>query len=476
MVSGLLGSKASNKAADAQTAAANAQAQLQADMFSRVDELQKRLYEGQRADIEDIYDRSKGYAYDEKRSNLWTARQLYNDGTNRARYAAGENIDDLRDGLRRSRNDLAAAEDANQSAALGTRNSTIAGYRDTRDENIADLEGARDQTLGRIDATQRKGVAELEGARDRAIGNFDPYLETGGNALAAARFNLGIGEKPDDYTGLRMSAGTKYQLKAGRNTVEGGAAGAGGLYSGATLESLEKLRNGLVAQDFDDQQNQLIGLAGMGQSAAGSVSGLESGFANDINGIRPQGSADSAAALGSYTGAIAGQRSAANQGVAAARENYYDDTSVNRMWATQQGNALTGSYLPQITGQRDNLTNNLYNIGANYANARTGTISDYYDSLSGLGQNYLANMGTARTNRANLYGTAATNYASGAGAAIGNAGDARAAGAIGSANALTGGLENGLKIYGALGGFQNLTGGSGTPVGTGAPTAFGSLW
>jgi len=70
----------------------------------------------------------------------------------------------------------------------------------------------------------------------------------------------------------------------------------------------------------------------------------------------------------------------------------------------------------------------------------------------GANDKMVSNMGTARTNRANLYGDSAANYTTNASTSIANRGDAGAAGAIGVGNALTGGINAGFGIYGALGG------------------------
>lgn len=135
-----------------------------------------------------------------------------------------------------------------------------------------------------------------------------PYREAGENALGAYRYNLGLGDKPEGYEGLQETPNYLYQLGAGRDTIESGAAGRGGLYSGATMSSLERFRQGLTSSEVNTQLNRLSGLSSMGLSAANSTA--QAGQANVAAGSQAYGNLGNAQAAGAI-----GQGNAINQGI-----------------------------------------------------------------------------------------------------------------------------------------------------------------
>ena len=108
---------------------------------------------------------------------------------------------------------------------------------------------------------------------------FAPFLDAGTNALGAYQYELGLGDRPQEYQGISMSPAARFALEQGRDTVEAGAAARGGLQSGATLAGLERLRQGMAAQDREQQLNRIGGLADMGQGAAGMQASAGSNFA-----------------------------------------------------------------------------------------------------------------------------------------------------------------------------------------------------
>lgn len=395
--SAIIGARASSNAANAQKDASRAQIQLQSDMFNRMDELQGDLYKRQEHVIRDSHGRI------------------------------------MEDAIRPAyRNALNAATDY--------RNEAIRGASGTRNRNMALNENALAMGLDRAGDTRTANISDyrremgggtrrINQARDASLGYFEPSIDRGNSAGGAYAYNLGIGGKPSDYTGLKESEGTKYLMRTGRQEIEGGAAGAGNLNSGATLAALEEKRQGLASLDKDNQMSQLMALAGLGQSAANSASGIRTSSANSVNALR-----------GGYTGAIAGER---------------------------------GDYRDRANALQDQYTGRGMNINDTFNANRTGALGDYAGMITSAGNNRAAgvtnawnnltsNLGTARANRANLMGTSAMNYANQAGQAYGAMGDAKAAGSIGSANALLGGINNGIGIYGMMGG--GFGGGAKTPT------------
>lgn len=115
----------------------------------------------------------------------------------------------------------------------------------------------------------REQMAQNQAQYDTQVQRFNPYYQAGTNALAAYQSELGLGSRPEGYTGISMSPGAQFALEQGRDTMEAGAAMRGGLNSGAALAGLERLRMGMAAQDRDSQLNRLAGMTDMGMGAAG---------------------------------------------------------------------------------------------------------------------------------------------------------------------------------------------------------------
>ena len=153
------------------------------------------------------------------------------------------------------------------------------------------------------------GREQLERQReiyDDQTERFAPFLDAGTNALGAYQYELGLGDRPQEYQGISMSPAAQFALEQGRDTVEAGAAARGGLQSGATLSGLERLRQGMAAQDREQQLNRIGGLADMGQGAAGMQASAGSNFAQGAgqttnfmgNALANRGDAQASGAIG----------------------------------------------------------------------------------------------------------------------------------------------------------------------------------
>lgn len=101
------------------------------------------------------------------------------------------------------------------------------------------------------------------------------------------------------YGGITLSPAAQFAMTQGRDTIEAGAAGRGGLYSGSTAKGLEDFRFGLSAQDRDNQLNRLLGLTQMGANAAAGQGAQGTAFAQSAgNNILQAGNAKSAGIIG----------------------------------------------------------------------------------------------------------------------------------------------------------------------------------
>jgi hypothetical protein len=425
---------------------------LQADQFNRMDALQGGLYDDQvgtiggntdvaRRQSEEAFRLSNGAATDLRRAGLATNR-----GTRDANALLNEQA--LGTSNRRT-------EDTQWDSIRANNNALMSGLRRsqaTRDQNIGDFRAEMASGTGRITDARDANLATYGREKDASLGYFEPSIGRGNDAGAAYAYNLGIGNKPAGYTGLQESEGTKYLMNTGRQEIEGGAAGSGNMYSGATLAALEKKRMGLASLDKANQMGQIMALAGLGQSAANSAAGIRAGYADDVAGERSGAATGINALRGGYTGAIAGERG-----------NYRDvansldatRTAGNisaRNLGTQTLNALRDQYTQRGMGINNNYQTAQYGIGQDYANATTNAADTRAGRNIDIANTNTANLGAARANRANLAGGNSAQYTTGMSAALANKGDAKAAGAIGGANALMGGLQNSASIYGLMGG------------------------
>jgi hypothetical protein len=120
------------------------------------------------------------------------------------------------------------------------------------------------------------GVDELHRQFDLNRADLAPWREAGSSAINAGAAMLKPGY---DYT---ASPGYQYRLGEGNRAIEGSAASKGMLMSGGTLKDIDRFSQGLAAQDFGDQFNRQMAIAGGGQQAATSGAQLGQQTASGI--------------------------------------------------------------------------------------------------------------------------------------------------------------------------------------------------
>lgn len=167
--------------------------------------------------------------------------------------------------------------------------------------------GARDAAS----AQSRSADKQVDLQRDiynETTERFEPYYQAGTNALAGLQYELGMGERPQNYAGFQQTPGYQFQLQQGQSAVNAQAGARGGLNSGATLQALSGFNQGLANQEYGNYYNRLAGLVGVGSSAAGNQAAAGQNYANGAsNAIGAAGNAQAAGAIGqanAWTGAI----------------------------------------------------------------------------------------------------------------------------------------------------------------------------
>jgi hypothetical protein len=139
---------------------------------------------------------------------------------------------------------------------------------------------------------------------------------------------------------------------------------------------------------------------------------------------------------GQHLDRLAGQQAmglAASGAMAGARGQYAD-----------RATGATNNFGSMMAGAIGDRTAGLVNVGNNRGNALMNALAQWSGSGAAAGSNFMSNAGASNSLMAN---------------ALANLGDARAAGAVGGANAITGGIQNGLGLWSYL---QNLNGGGAT--------------
>lgn len=401
------------------------------------------------SDVHKAQNRIGGQMYRENRLDITRGRRDVMGEANRAQQRGVQQAGNLRDLGNR---EAIAARDANRRVFTNAQNQSLADVRNNRNVTVQDANRtynrgldravtARDQALNAATYARDQGLGAAEGARDAGIGYFQPAYDAGNNALAAYAYNLGLGSKPVGYRGLEATAGTNYLLNEGRKSIEGGAAGQGGLYSGATLDALEEKRHGLVAQDYDMQMAQMFGLAGLGQNAAGQMAGLQGDYADRVGNLTGQFADRSTSATDRY----------AQTGMALDADRLGAVTDARNL-ATGDSNALRGAYGDRLAGVNDTAFQRLYGVAGDYATNATNATERGTDRRIGAIDTATANLGNARANRAGIFANSANSYLTAGTNALQDYGTASAAGTIGGYNALMGGLANGVSLWGAMGG------------------------
>jgi hypothetical protein len=139
-----------------------------------------------------------------------------------------------------------------------------------------------------------QGIAEQRRQFDLTRADLAPWRDAGGKAITGGFAMLQPGY---DYT---ASPGYQFRLDEGLRGVQNSAAAKGLLQSGGTLKGIDRYAEGLAAQDFNDQFNRYMAVAGGGQQAtqAGVAAGQQS--ANSIADLLTQaGNAKASGYMGS---------------------------------------------------------------------------------------------------------------------------------------------------------------------------------
>ena len=247
---GLLQSRSASKAADAQTAAAQAQINQQQEFFDQI------------------------------RSDLGGYRD------------AGGNA------LAALSYDLGLTSTA---PVFGGSAPDVVEFQDT-------VHGAYNPNGGRSESRGRDSVFVPVQAPDRQVTKFRVNDQVFSDRDAAQDYANANPVGGETYGGWQTSPGYDFRLDQALDAVESRAAANGSLLSGATLAARDQRAQDYASDEYGMHINRLAQLAGMGQSAAGMTANAGTNFAQmGSNALANMGNAQAAGAIGqgnAWTGAL----------------------------------------------------------------------------------------------------------------------------------------------------------------------------
>lgn len=153
------------------------------------------------------------------------------------------------------------------------------------------------------------GLDWVKNVYNQSAGNLGGYINGGLQGLAALTGNK-----------YEQSPGYQFLQDEGRYAVDHSAAARGDLYSGGHSVDLERMAQGIAAQDYGNWWNREMGLAGLGAQAASNLGSIGTStmgnVQNGYNGIanaQAQGYGANAGMFGNIAGTLGGLFPATSQ-------------------------------------------------------------------------------------------------------------------------------------------------------------------
>ena len=128
---------------------------------------------------------------------------------------------------------------------------------------------------------------QLNQAYKDTAGIFDPYMTTGNAAYGALGALGGLGtpeEARAAYSRFQALPQNDFEVQAGIDAVDRGAAARGTLMSGQTIKAQQEYGQGLQQKRFDDYYNRLAGLADTGANASSNLASARLNTAAGVGG------------------------------------------------------------------------------------------------------------------------------------------------------------------------------------------------
>jgi len=265
--------------------------------------------------------------------------------------------------------------------ALQTLNNQLGQTQQTVNQQNALATQTKNQQKAIAANYQNDALTASQKTLNAQLGYLSPYADIGYDAANQMAIESGLVEGESGYT---ASPGYDYQVSEALDAVEGSAAAAGGVMSGATIEAQMATAQGLASQDYYNYVAMLDSQANRGLSASSGMAQAQ------------------------------GQAGATNQNI------YANTAGMNTNATVGYGQTMNNAYATQGA--------NNYNAYGQYGANLSAAEQNTFNALAGMNSDYAAQMSNAYANQGNT----------------------QAAGYMAPYNALMGGIETGVSMYGYM--------------------------
>lgn len=209
-------------------------------------------------------------------------------------------------------------------------------------------------------------VPQLQQNYNTSVGAFSPFSDVSKLSLQDQQDLLGLNGQEAATAAMskfQQSPGYQFSMDQGMRAIDAGAASKGLLHSGATIKAEQTFGTGLANQEFGNYYNRLMGLSGMGLTAAGGIATAANNLGAGIEG-NAQSQATTALGAGNAQSSIFGN-TASGLG-----------SSINGLFANPN---VQNALFPGGTQSFGNGTNflNSSTVGSPYTPSYTGLASPY---------------------------------------------------------------------------------------------------
>ena len=134
--------------------------------------------------------------------------------------------------------------------------------------------GAVKSASGQANRNLQLVVPQLQQNYNTSVAGFQPFSDVSKLSLQDQQDLLGLNGQDAATAAMakfQTSPGYQFSMDQGMRAIDAGAASKGLLHSGATIKAEQTFGTGLADQEFGNYYNRLMGLSGMGLTAAGGI-------------------------------------------------------------------------------------------------------------------------------------------------------------------------------------------------------------
>jgi gas vesicle protein len=244
-----------------------------------------------------------------------------------------------------------AAQYAN---SLKTLNQQLGSTQQTVNQQNALASQVKNEQKSIAAGYQNDALTASQRTLNAQLGYLSPYADTGYDANQQLAVNMGLA--PGQST-FQTTPGYEFMMDEAIGAVEGSAAAAGGVMSGATMDAINYTASGIADQEYDQYMAGLTDMANRGYSAS-------TGMAQ-----------------------ASGQAGATNQNI------YANTANLNTGAVAGYGNTMNNAYATQGA--------NNYNAYGNYGNSLNAAEQNTFNALAGINSQYSSDMANAYANMGN---------------------------------------------------------------------------